>query len=209
MARDSASFCVATCCRSAALTLAVGLAGLWAATAVGGQTAQADLSDGPLSLVSLRRPRVVVLKANRRLHLLDGGTVVRTYPIGLGPHPVGDKQQAGDGRTPEGVFHICTKKLDSEHHRFLGIDYPDPEAARRGLAVGLLTDGEARAIMAAAAEGRCPPWLTAIGGGVGLHGRGRAGASGDWTAGCIALADRDIEELFAVLRIGDEVEILP
>ena len=93
----------------------------------------------------------------------------------------------------------------------MGLDYPNVETARRGLDRGLLTAGEARAIVAAIDEGRCPPWLTPAGGGIGIHGYGTAQArpGTDWTAGCIGLTDRDVEELFQVLRVGDVVEILP
>ena len=211
MAAETASFCVARCYRSAGVTLAMGLAALWVVASVRGGIGPTRLSDASPSRLTLANPRVVVLKSKRRLHLFDGLTLVRTYPMALGPDPVGDKRRAGDGRTPEGVFRICTKKQDSRHHRFLGLDYPNAKTARRGLTEGLLTPGEARAITAATVTGRCPSWLTALGGGIGLHGCGDTtpGPGSDWTAGCIALANRDIEELFDVLRLGDEVEILP
>jgi murein L,D-transpeptidase YafK len=175
----------------------------------------ADAPDGAgtagRSLCDLKNPRVVVLKSKRRLHLFDGDVLLRTYPMSLGSHPVGAKLHLGDGRTPEGVFRICSRKRQSEHHRFLGIDYPNAEAARRGLESGLLTGGEAAAILEASDQGRCPPWTTALGGAIGIHGHGTRGPAGrqDWTAGCIALSDEHVEELFAVLRIGDVVEILP
>ncbi|MHC4065180.1 MAG: L,D-transpeptidase family protein [Planctomycetota bacterium] len=161
--------------------------------------------------LDLQSPHVVVLKSKRCLHLFDGETLIRTYPIALGHSPVGAKRRVGDGRTPEGTFRICSKKERSRYHRFLGIDYPDAESARRGLASGLLTAGEAEAIREASAEGRCPPWTTALGGGIGFHGGGiaRPNAGADWTAGCIALSDAHIAELFEVLRLGDAVEILP
>jgi murein L,D-transpeptidase YafK len=211
MSTEPTTFCLTRCCRSAAITLAIGLAGLWVAASVRGNAAPNRTHHEVGKIAGVSNPRVVVLKSKRRLYLLDGSTLVRTYSVALGPDPVGDKLLAGDGRTPEGTFRICTKKRHSEHHRFLGIDYPDTETALRGLADGLLTPGEAEAISAARAEGRCPSWLTAVGGGIGLHGQGQANPhpGSDWTAGCIALADRDIEELFDVLRIGDEVEILP
>ena len=157
--------------------------------------------------LSLTIPRVVVLKSKRTLYLLDNHDLVRTYPVVLGPCPTGDKVRAGDGRTPLGTFRICTKNAGSRNHRFLGIDYPNADVARRGFELGLITPGEAGAIFDAAAGDRCPPWTTPLGGGIGLHGGGTAPA--DWTAGCIALSDVHIEELFQVLRIGDAVEILP
>ena len=154
----------------------------------------------------VHQPRVVILKAQRLLHLLDGDRVVRSYPIDLGIQPIGSKRQSGDGRTPEGRFQICIKRADSPHYRFLGIDYPNDPAVAAGLAAGLLSSGEAAGVRRALQAGRCPDWGTALGGGIGIHGRARGE---DWTAGCIAVSDAGVEELFAVLRVGDSVEILP
>ncbi len=156
------------------------------------------------TVLTLQKPRIVVVKSTRKLYLLDGETVVRVYSVTLGPEPTGQKIRAGDGRTPEGVFRICSKRSDSPNHRFLGIDYPDVRAAREGLDRGLISDGEAKAIFEAQRTGRCPSWTTDLGGAIGLHGAGAR-----QTAGCIALADEHIEQLFAVLRIGDTVEVLP
>ncbi|MFH0983855.1 MAG: L,D-transpeptidase [Planctomycetota bacterium] len=156
--------------------------------------------------LQLTRPRVVVLKSKRELHLFDGDRLVKTYPVALGQNPVGRKRCEGDGRTPEGRFPVVTKNRQSKYHRFLGLGYPDLAAVERGLVEGLISDGEARSIREALAAGRCPSWTTALGGAIGIHGHG---AGMDWTAGCIALEDRHAEQLFEVLRIGDEVEILP
>jgi len=158
---------------------------------------------GRLELV---HPRVVVLKSARKLHLFDGSVLIRTYDIALGFAPVGQKVVEGDGCTPLGRFRICTKNPDSGYHRFLGINYPDPAAANRAHRDGLISLGERSSIVAAHKNNRCPVWSSALGGGIGLHGSGTAT---DWTAGCIALDDRDVEELFDVLRLGDSVEILP
>jgi murein L,D-transpeptidase YafK len=162
--------------------------------------------DGGTAPVMLEEPHVVVLKARRVLHLFDGDRLVRSYPIDLGTAPLGTKRRKDDGRTPLGLFRVVSKRADSEYHRFLGINYPSGPAVEWGLAKGLVSPGEAVAIRAALANGRCPSWTTALGGGVGIHGR-RIGR--DWTGGCIALSDCNVEELFSVLRIGDPVEILP
>jgi murein L,D-transpeptidase YafK len=159
-----------------------------------------------LASISLDAPRVVVLKSKRLLHVFDGQTLVRTYAIDLGSSPVGQKVRQGDGRTPTGRFRVCTKNTSSPYHRFIGIDYPDESAVDRGLACGLLSPGEAASIRKALADGQCPDWGTAVGGGIGIHGH-RKGR--DWTGGCIALSNEHVEELFSVLRIGDPVEILP
>jgi len=156
--------------------------------------------------LSVNRPRVVVVKSKRLLHLFDGHRLVRTYPFDLGFAPVGQKTCRSDGRTPEGRFQVVRVNADSPYHRFLGISYPDREAVERGRASGYLSAGDAGGILAALEQGRSPDWSTDLGGGIGIHGH-RSGR--DWTAGCIALSDEHVEELFNVLRVGDVVEILP
>jgi murein L,D-transpeptidase YafK len=196
-----------TMARHGRLALAIlGLGGLAVCVASAGAGRVRPDPAGEQALIRVQHPRVVVLKSKRRLHLFDGDRLVRTYAIGLGRSPTGDKQQEGDGRTPEGKFAVCVKKQDSPYHRFLGITYPEVRHARRGLAEGLITTGEAETIERAIAEGRCPSWSTALGGAIGIHGHG---GGRDWTAGCIAMDDDQIEELFSVLRCGDPVEILP
>ena len=158
------------------------------------------------AVLSLDSPRVVVLKAKHSLYLFDGDELIRDYSIDLGTDPIVPKLRRGDGRTPIGLFRIVTKNAASPYHRFLGLDYPNSEAVERGVRQGLLSSGEAASIREALSVGRCPDWSTALGGGIGIHGHRRGS---DWTAGCIAMADEHVEELFSVLRIGDPVEILP
>ncbi len=157
-------------------------------------------------VVSLTNPRIIILKSKRVLHLFNDDVLIRSYPIDLGLTPAGQKRLAGDGRTPVGAFRIVTKNATSPYHRFLGIDYPSTRAVEIGLTFGLISPGEAFSIHRAVESGRRPTWGTALGGGVGIHGR-RMGH--DWTGGCIALANAHVEELYAVLRLGDPVEILP
>lgn len=176
------------------------------AIAVTGLTVPSSAPPLPDQTISVTEPRVVVIKSQRVLHLFNGKTLVRSYAIDLGTAPTGDKRRRGDGRTPLGAFSVVTKNVDSPYHRFLGIDYPNQAAVERGLAHGLVSFGEAGAILDALASGGCPDWSTSLGGGIGIHGRRRGS---DWTAGCIAVDDEDVEELFDVLRIGDRVEILP
>ena len=161
---------------------------------------------GEQGQLEVTAPRVVIIKSSRVLHLFDGDRLLRSYPIALGYRPEGQKVRANDGRTPEGRFQVCVRNPASENHRFLGINYPDLAAAQRGLRDGLITYGEFCSFVRMAEAGDCPNWTTPLGGGIGIHGHG---AGGDWTAGCIALDDSDVEELFDVLRVGDPVEILP
>jgi murein L,D-transpeptidase YafK len=190
-------------CTSVAAIIIIGTGcAIWAA---GYLASACRLSQAAEPLV-VGEPRVVIVKSSSRLYLFDGDTLVRSYAIKLGPAPVGPKRRAGDGRTPEGRFTVCTKRTDSPFHRFLGINYPDPATAERGLRAGRISTGEAQAIREAHDEGRCPSWRTALGGGIGLHGSAQRV---ERTAGCVALRDEHIDELFNVLRVGDEIEILP
>lgn len=129
---------------------------------------------------------------------------MKEYPIGLGRDPSGDKETEGDGRTPVGQFYVCTRLARSRWHRFLGLSYPAPDDARRGLAAGLITPGEAGAIRRAHRHRRQPPWKTRLGGEIGIHG---GGGGADWTAGCIALDNAAVAELFPVLPLGTPVQI--
>jgi murein L,D-transpeptidase YafK len=154
----------------------------------------------------LDRPRVVVVKHQRQLHLFDGPRLVKSYRVGLGRCPVGEKVHRNDDRTPVGRHYICCKNRSSRYHRFLGISYPNERAVQRGLDEGWISVGQAEAVRTALRLRRQPDWTTPLGGGIGLHGGGN---DRDWTAGCIALTDEMIEELDEVLRLGDPVEILP
>ena len=156
--------------------------------------------------VALDDPHLVVIKGKRLLHLFDGDRLIRSYPIDLGLDPAPDKVRRGDNRTPLGRFRVVSKNADSPYHRFLGIDYPHESAVKRGLDIGLISPGQAASIRASLQRGQRPDWRTELGGGIGIHGRRRGR---DWTAGCVALDDDSIDELFDVLRVGDTVEVLP
>jgi murein L,D-transpeptidase YafK len=150
-------------------------------------------------------PRVVVRKELRLLALYSGETLVKEYRIALGRAPLADKEREGDGRTPVGDFYVCTRLQRSRFRRFLGISYPHPDAARRGLEDARITRAQHDAVLRAHRRGVQPPWDTPLGGAVGIHG---GGAASDWTLGCVAVEDAQIDELFAVLPMGTPVRIV-
>jgi lipoprotein-anchoring transpeptidase ErfK/SrfK len=152
-------------------------------------------------------PSVVVEKSSRRLTVHSEGVAVKGYRIALGREPVGDKEREGDGRTPEGEFYLCSRNPKSKYHRSVGLSYPNEEDADRGLKDGLITKRDHRAITTAVHRMERPPWKTALGGEIMIHGSGAT--HGDWTLGCIALDDRDIDELFTALPLGTPVVIVP
>ncbi len=155
------------------------------------------------ALPQLTEPRIVVDKSDHQLQLFDGETLVRTYRTGLGD-PAGDKVREGDKKTPTGTFTVVTRNDKSSYHLFLGLSYPTAEDARRGLRDGLITQAQARAIREAEAAERQPPWNTELGGAIGIHGNG---GSSDWTLGCIAVEDDEIEQLWDVVPLGTKVVV--
>lgn len=154
----------------------------------------------------LKDPRIVVLKSKRQLELYSNGTLVRSYPIGLGLNPVDDKKREGDRATPEGDFYIFTKNPKSAYHLSLGISYPNIEDAERGLRDGLISQAEHDRIVRAIRRRAAPPQYTSLGGLIYIHGNG---ASSDWTWGCVALENEDIEELYKAVEVGTPVKINP
>lgn len=129
------------------------------------------------------------LYKSQRLLVLDGAAgPLRTYPIGLGFAPTGHKQFEGDGRTPEGSYLIDRRNPESLFHLSIGISYPNEKD---------------RAF--AEAQGKSP------GGDIFIHGGPRRGIDPtnvrDWTAGCISVTDREIEEVYAMVRDGTPINI--
>ena len=159
----------------------------------------------PLKL-PLYDPKIVVKKSQRQLLLFSGGKLARTYRIGLGLSPVGDKVRAGDRRTPEGEFYIFTKNERSAFYLSLGLSYPNTAHAERGLRDGLITRAQYEAITRALRAKKAPPQNTHLGGDIYIHGNS---AQSDWTWGCVALENEDIRELFDAVGVGTPVKIEP
>ena len=154
----------------------------------------------------LQSPRILVKKAERKLLLYSGNKLVRTYRIGLGLSPVGDKVRQGDRRTPEGDFYIFTKNDKSAFYLSLGISYPNAAHAQRGLRDNLITKAQYDTIIQALNSGKAPTQNTKLGGDIYIHGNG---AGSDWTWGCVALENDDIRELFNAVTVGTPVTIKP
>lgn len=163
-----------------------------------------QLSTTPLP--KLTDPRIVVKKRERALEVFDGNKLVKTYPVGLGFAPDGDKEKQGDGKTPEGEFYIFVKNPKSKFHLGLGVSYPSKEDAQRGLAGGMITKTQHDQIVKAIDTGKMPLQKTALGGEIYIHG---GGAGRDWTWGCIALSDSDVEEIYNAVEVGVKITIVP
>jgi murein L,D-transpeptidase YafK len=157
-------------------------------------------------LPRLEKPSLVVKKSKRQLQVFDDKKLIRTYPIALGFTPKGDKEIEGDGKTPEGNFYIFTKNPNSAFYLSLGVSYPSIDDAQRGLKEKIITQEEHDLIVKAINAKEMPPQNTALGGEIYIHGGGK---DSDWTAGCAALVNEDMKELFDAIEIGTEVKIEP
>ncbi|HEV2862491.1 MAG TPA: L,D-transpeptidase [Pyrinomonadaceae bacterium] len=169
-------------------------------------TAEEEAANSRPLKLPLRSPRLLVRKKERRLVLYDGEAAVRVYRMVLGSAPEGDKVRQGDGRTPEGDFYVCVKNDKSRFHLSLGLSYPNEAAAERGLRDEIINRKQYERIVRAVRNKQRPPWDTALGGEIMIHG---GGTGGDWTLGCVALENQHIEELFKVLPMGTPVRIEP
>jgi len=156
---------------------------------------------------------VEVRKSERRLEARCARGAVVFMTVALGREPHGPKRQRGDLKTPEGDYRVAGPARASRFYRFIPIDYPSPADADLGRADGRLSESEYRRIMAAHAEGRPPPGRTPLGGELGFHGEGLRwrgdSADLDWTYGCLAVTDAEMDFLAERLEPGTPVRILP
>lgn len=134
---------------------------------------------------------VVVNKGERKLYLLNGEKILRNYKMDLGFAPLGHKEVEGDGKTPEGLYRIDRRNPNSAYHLSIGISYPNADDRARANALGKRPGGE-----------------------IFIHGepnndkaRKRAARVSDWTAGCIAVQNEEIEEIYAMVRDGTPIAL--
>jgi murein L,D-transpeptidase YafK len=136
---------------------------------------------------------ILILKKEHRMELLADGKVIRTYNVALGQGGLPPKQREGYALTPEGHYVIDAKYEHSKYHKALHVSYPNPADRRRAARQGV------------------PP-----GGAIMVHGlpNGKSWVGArhrlfDWTLGCIAVTDEEIDEVFTLVPVGTPVEIRP
>ncbi len=131
---------------------------------------------------------IVVNKGSRRMFLLHDDKILKSYRINLGFAPVGHKVFEGDGRTPEGLYHIDRINPNSAFHLSLGISYPNAQDRAAAKAIGKKPGGD-----------------------IFIHGQKTPGKRDkkDWTWGCISVTNREMEEIFAMVRRGTPISINP
>lgn len=137
-----------------------------------------------------RIDHILIEKSARQLTATLNGAVVMRAEIALGFAPEGDKHQQGDGKTPEGLFTVNRRNPQSAYRLSLGIDYPQAEDVERARIAGIDPGGD-----------------------IFIHGQPNGVTDftlpGDWTAGCIALSNPEIERLWSLTANGTPVEIRP
>jgi murein L,D-transpeptidase YafK len=137
--------------------------------------------------------RLVVYKSERKLVLLTQGKEIRTYKVALGSEPVGPKTRHGDHRTPEGVYTLDSRNPNSHFYKAFHISYPNPKDIASAKKLGVSPGGD---IM--------------------LHGLpkeyawvGKAHTLHDWTDGCVAVTNEEMDELWKLVPVGTPIEIRP
>lgn len=137
--------------------------------------------------------KILILKKDRKLLLLSGDKEVRSYKIALGGNPVGPKTYKGDNRTPEGFYTIDGRNAASSYHRSLHVSYPNADDRARAKKLGKNPGGDIFIHGLPNGQG----WI------------GKAHVLHDWTLGCIAVTDDEIEEIWKLVPNGTVVEIRP
>lgn len=138
--------------------------------------------------ISQKVTEIVVKKSKRKLYLFSGDEIIKSYKIDLGFTPEGHKNFEGDGKTPEGSYKIDRKNANSKYHLSIGISYPNPKDRH-------FTE----------LKGKLP------GGDIFIHGTDKPFRwfQRDWTAGCIALSNKEISEIYNLVEIGTPIFIEP
>jgi len=137
--------------------------------------------------------RVIVNKAKRELLLMHAGNMVRSYRVALGRNPVGPKTKQGDGKTPEGIYSISGRNAASAFHRALRVSYPNSADRAQAKRLGVAPGGDIMIHGLPNGQGHI----------------GKAHLQSDWTEGCIAVTNAEIEEIWGLVRDGTRVEINP
>ena len=131
--------------------------------------------------------RVVVMKSERKVYLLHDDQVLSAHEVDLGFSPQGHKRAERDGRTPEGRYRVDRRNPESRYHLSIGIDYPRPRDVARARALGVSPGGD-----------------------IFIHGTPREfSAARDWTAGCMAVPNEEMERIYAMVSDGTPVDIFP
>jgi len=137
--------------------------------------------------------RILIEKSKRTLTLMDGRKALKTYKVALGGQPLGAKDRQGDHKTPEGIYSVDAKNPNSQFYKALHISYPNPADRANARKLGVSPGGDVEIHGLGAKWG----WL------------GAKHRLTDWTDGCIALTNEEIDEIYPLIKVGTAVEIRP
>jgi murein L,D-transpeptidase YafK len=156
---------------------------------------------------------ILIDTRERTLQVLDGEQIVRRYEnIAIGQSGAAPRRALGDNQTPLGTFRISSIREETRYHRFFGISYPALDDALRAHRSGKISDADMAAIRRAHELGLEPPPSTPLGGNIGIHGLGggdpRVHEDFNWTNGCIALTNEQVDDLAGWVRLRMTVVIL-
>lgn len=152
-----------------------------------------SLKKAPAAIPKGPADKILIEKKERRMTLLSKGVVLKTYQIALGGNPNGPKERQGDNKTPEGIYRIDSRNKNSRFHRSLHISYPNEKDKKRAKELGVSPGGD---IMIHGIKN-------------GFSWVGDLHTEVDWTKGCIAVTDEEIEEIDKLVPLGSIVEIVP
>ena len=157
---------------------------------------------------------IEISKSERELHVIYANHLIRSYPISYGKGGRGTKQVRGDNKTPVGSYRIVDFNDDSRFFFFMQLDYPNMRDGWYGYRNHLITASQFKAIAVAFRNGDTPPQDTALGGFIGIHGIGDDSTEKleihrhqNWTEGCIALRNEEVDELRKFVHVGTRVII--
>ena len=160
--------------------------------------------------------RIVITKSTRKLEVMQEDRVIREYTISYGKGHGPTKREIGDNNTPTGRYRIVKFKPDSKFFFFMQLDYPNLLDAWYGYRDNIISSTDFRNIAAAFKNHQIPPQNTRLGGYIGIHGLGEVSAdslkihqTNNWTDGCIALKNEEINELRRYVSIGTTIIIKP
>lgn len=137
--------------------------------------------------------RILVEKEKRLMSVFCKQKLLKTYKISLGGNPIGHKVQEGDQKTPEGIYRISAKYPQSQYHRGLYISYPNDQDRKTARKIGLSPGGQ----ILVHGLGKEFGWI------------GKLHIKSDWTLGCVAVTNEEIEEIFNATVVGTPIEIVP
>ena len=137
--------------------------------------------------------RIEVFKSQRKMLVYSEGELLKTYTISLGKNPIGHKEFEGDCKTPEGIYEINAKNPNSGYHKNLGVSYPNEKDTEQAKFLGKPSGGDIK--------------IHGIRNGSGYIAKFQRWT--DWTAGCIAVTNEEIDELYDNVKIGTSIKIVP